>query len=144
MAKEYGPEAGPDGNPINLQTEDGVLINNVFYKFKQVPVSELIAMMANVALVDMPVDWSETAYPQLEEYLKKDSFKNLTLGTFAQEADDFTGIFGTDDPFLIELDIPWDQTQWAGMEEKFANGENLELRFSEIDEDPPVVQQENN
>ena len=144
MAKEYGPEAGPDGNPINLRTEDGVLINNVFYKFKQVPVSELIAMMANVALVDMPVDWSETAYPHLEEYLKKDSFKNLTLGTFAQEADDFTGIFGTDDPFLIELDIPWDQTQWAGMEEKFANGENLELRFSEIDEDPPVVQQENN
>ena len=144
MAKEYGPEAGPDGNPINLRTEDGVLINNVFYKFKQVPVSELIAMMANVALVDMPVDWSETAYPQLEEYLKKDSFKNLTLGTFAQEADDFTGIFGSDDPFLIELDIPWDQTQWAGMEEKFANGENLELRFSEIDEDPPVVQQENN
>ena len=144
MAKESGPEAGPDGNPINLRTEDGVLINNVFYKFKQVPVSELIAMMANVALVDMPVDWSETAYPHLEEYLKKDSFKNLTLGTFAQEADDFTGIFGTDDPFLIELDIPWDQTQWAGMEEKFANGENLELRFSEIDEDPPVVQQENN
>lgn len=146
MAKEYGPEAGPDGDPINVQTpprnvqtQDGVQIGDAFYKFKQVPISDLIAMMADLLLKDVPINWSETAYPEMEQNLKKDSFSNLTFGTFASEIDDFTGIFGTDDPFLIELDIPWDETQWAGMEEKFASGENLELRFSEIDEDPPVV-----
>lgn len=144
MVKEYGPEAGPDGPPINVQPQNGVQIGNAFYKFKQVPIRELIAMMGNLLLKDVPINWSETAYPEMEQNLKKDSFNSLTFGTFASEVDDFTGIFGTNDPFLIELDIPWDQTQWAGMEEKFASGENLELRFSEIDEDPPVVQQENN
>lgn len=151
MAKEYGPEAGPDGNLINVQerpentmTQDGVQIGDAFYKFKQVPIRDLIAMMADLLLKDVPINWSETAYPEMEQNLKKNSFNTLTFGTFASEVDDFTGIFGTNDPFLIELDIPWDQTQWAGMEEKFASGENLELRFSEIDEDPPVVQQENN
>ena len=156
MAKEYGPEAGPDGDPINVQTpprnvqerpenmvtQDGVQIGDAFYKFKQVPISDLIAMMADLLLKDVPINWSETAYPEMEQNLKKDSFSNLTFGTFASEINDFTGIFRTNDPFLIELDIPWDQTQWAGMEEKFVSGENLELRFSEIDEDPPVVQEQ--
>ena len=97
MAKEYGPEAGPDGDPINVQTpprnvqerrenmvtQDGVQIGDAFYKFKQVPISDLIAMMADLLLKDVPINWSETAYPEMEQNLKKDSFSNLTFGTFA-------------------------------------------------------------
>ena len=36
MAEEYGPEAGPDADPIGVQTQDGVQIGNNFYNFRKI------------------------------------------------------------------------------------------------------------
>ena len=135
MAEEYGPEAGPDADPIGVQTQDGVQIGNNFYNFRNIPINQLIEMMGDPMIKDLPIDWSQTAYPQMEQQLEDPSFSELRLSQLSN----YTGIFGTDNPFLIELDIPWEQTQWAGIEEKFDDGELVDLRFSEIDEDPPVV-----
>ena len=135
MAEEYGPEAGPDADPIGVQTQDGVQIGNNFYNFRNIPINQLIEMMGDPMIKDLPIDWSQTAYPQMEQRLEDPSFSEMRLSQLSN----YTGIFGTNNPFLIELDIPWEQTQWAGIEEKFDDGELVDLRFSEIDEDPPIV-----
>ena len=126
-------------DPKNLPEEatvgtekNGVRVGNHFYEFKNIPVSELIEMMGNPLVKDLPIDWSKTKYADMVD---APLFADLRLSQLS----DYTGILGTDDPFLIELDIPWDQTQWPGMQERFDSGQDIDLRLSEIDEDPPVV-----
>jgi hypothetical protein len=131
-------------DPKNLPEEatvgtegNGVRVGNHFYEFKNIPVSELIEMMGNPLVKDLPIDWSKTKYG--EQPVFADSRLSPKLHLRLSQLSDYTGIFGTDDPFLIELDIPWDQTQWPGMQERFDSGQDIDLRLSEIDEDPPVV-----
>ena len=66
------------------------------YEFKNIPVKELIEAMGNPLIKDLKIDWSETKYPDME---RNASYETLKLSQLS----DYTGIFGTDDPFIEEV-----------------------------------------
>ncbi len=66
------------------------------YDFKNIPIQELIEAMGDPLIKDLKIDWSETKYPLME---RNASYETLKLSQLS----DYTGIFGTDDPFVEEL-----------------------------------------
>ena len=74
------------------------MADRAVYQYKDIPVDQIIASMGDPLIKDLDIQWTKTKFPDI---FASPLFNELRLSQLS----DYTGIFGTDDPFMAEIDV---------------------------------------
>ena len=74
------------------------MADRAVYQYKNIPVDEIITSMGDPLIKDLDIQWTKTKFPDI---FASPLFGELRLSQLS----DYTGIFGTDDPFMAEIDV---------------------------------------
>ena len=74
------------------------MADRAVYQYKDIPIDEIITSMGDPLVKDLDIEWAKTKFPDM---FASPMFNELRLSQLS----DYTGIFGTSNPFMAELDV---------------------------------------